>query len=458
MGSYTPGYALAILLLLSCSSAAELRGLLFNKQRSGKQTPATISTNGTQRQRLYSYSHPRTRRERFPSVEERVKIYMSNWYSPPCLDSEKHLYTPLGENVQIFNMTIRPYIEPDTLFHLNKSIVFQCAKPQEERGNATSMSPLEQYIDSKPQSRGNMGMYCQDIVEMFEILEHLTPEPIPLLMQFGDMKHSHDFGFVNIPHFKKFRSATDDLATVVSDGCLSSPRPTLPSAHSSRMQPIIWKLATHRHFKHLPNVNKDDTPWALKKDMAIFRGQLTGALEYFDKSISAQENCDNMIRCHLVQKYANSTLVDAKLTTTRNRLPNTLGGVELVAPKVPIKYMMQHKALVMLEGNDVASGLKWALLSQSVVLMSKPQHTSWAMEELLEPWVHYIPLNDRATDVEEKMQWIIQHDAQAQRIAQRGSLWMEDLLYHPDAAQDERLVKEEMIRRYRAHFVRHATS
>jgi hypothetical protein len=112
----------------------------------------------------------------------------------------------------------------------------------------------------------------------------------------------------------------------------------------------------------------------------------------------------------------------------------------------------------MLEGNDVASGLKWALLSQSVVLMSKPQHTSWAMEELLEPWVHYIPLNDRATDVEEKMQWIIQHDAQAQRIAQRGSLWMEDLLYHPDAAQDERLVKEEMIRRYRAHFVRHATS
>jgi hypothetical protein len=56
------------------------------------------------------------------------------------------------------------------------------------------------------------------------------------------------------------------------------------------------------------------------------------------------------------------------------------------------------------------------------------------------------------------MQWIIQHDAQAQRIAQRGSLWMEDLLYHPDAAQDERLVKEEMIRRYRAHFVRHATS
>jgi hypothetical protein len=41
----------------------------------------------------------------------------------------------------------------------------------------------------------------------------------------------------------------------------------------------------------------------------------------------------------------------------------------------------------MIAGNDVASGLKWALFSQSVVLMPPPNHTSWAMEELLEPWV-----------------------------------------------------------------------
>jgi hypothetical protein len=75
------------------------------------------------------------------------------------------------------------------------------------------------------------------------------------------------------------------------------------------------------------------------------------------------------------------------------------------------------------------------------------------MEERLEPWVHYVPINDRATDVEEKMQWIIDHDEEAQRIAQRASVWMEDLVFHPDAARDDRLVKEEMLKRYRAHFV-----
>lgn len=72
--------------------------------------------------------------------------------------------------------------------------------------------------------------------------------------------------------------------------------------------------------------------------------------------------------------------------------------------------------------------------------------------ELLEPWVHYVPLNQNATDVGEKMQWVIDNDDDARRIAERASLWMEDLCFHPDAALDDRLVQEEMMRRYRAHF------
>lgn len=447
-------YLLLIALCRSCGEAAELRG-----------SSSAFSVESVQHGSSDSL-HPRSRRERFPSLQERVQIYMSNWYSPPCHDSDRHLFTLENDNVLVHNMTISPRIEPDTLFQLKEDIVHQCTKSKQELAseaeqNQTSL--LEEYIDSKPQSRGNMGMYCADVTEIFTILHFLPQEQqqdvIPILMQFGDMKHSHDFGYVSIPHFKKFRSATDNLQSVISNECVTNPRTALQTAHEQQdeiLQPIVWKLATHRHFKHLPDVNKYDTPWNLKKDMAIFRGQLTGALEHFDKKISPQENCNNMLRCHLVQRHGNSTLVDAKLTTTRNRLPNVLGGVELVGPKVPIRYMMEYKGLVMLEGNDVASGLKWALLSQSVVLMSKPRHTSWAMEERLQPWVHYVPLNDQATDVEEKMQWIIDHDEEAQRIAQRASLWMEDLVFHPDAARDDRLVKEEMLKRYRAHFVKAA--
>lgn len=58
-----------------------------------------------------------------------------------------------------------------------------------------------------------------------------------------------------------------------------------------------------------------------------------------------------------------------------------------------------------------------------------------------------------AGDVEEKMQWIVDNDVAARRISEQATLWMEDLVFHPDALEDDRLVQEEIIRRYRAHFL-----
>lgn len=298
-----------------------------------------------------------------------------------------------------------------------------------------------------------------------------TNEPPPTLLQFGDNKYSHVYRFVNVPHIKKFRSAAltpVELQAVTPDeGCYSSQavvekssssslgmRPALHSEHGTEnFQPIVWKLASDRHFKKLGDVYRYDTSWSHKKDMAIFLGQLTGSREGYDKELTDEENCHNMKRCRLVYQHANSTLVHARLTSTRGRLPDVLNGVELLSDKVKLDVLLEHKGIIMMEGNDVASGLKWALLSQSVVLMPPPKHTSWAMEELLQPWVHYVPLDDFATNVEERMQWVIDNDEQARRISERATLWMEDLVFHPDAKEDDRIIQEEILRRYEAHFV-----
>ena len=114
--------------------------------------------------------------------------------------------------------------------------------------------------------------------------------------------------------------------------------------------------------------------------------------------------------------------------------------------------MLQYKAIIMLEGNDVASGLKWALFSNSVVMMSKPTCTSWAMEELLRPYVHYIPLKDDLSNVEEQVQWMIDHDVEAEQIANNGRLWMTDLVFHPDVTKDTDAILDETFRRYLQHF------
>jgi hypothetical protein len=397
--------------------------------------------------RLETAQTPKSRRDRFPSIDERIQLYMSNWYAPPCSESDLFPYRPMGrDSIQIANTTYGSDVIPDQAFWVLDEVITDCARTDFTKKLDT---------DGKIQFRQNMRMYCADVLEMVDLVHHIQQPSLPLLVQFGDMKHSHVYGDLEIPLIKKFRSGTDQLPKVLERECYSrSSRRALSTFHSTNvLQPIVWKLATHRHYRNLMRVYRHDTEWAHKLPVAVWRGQLTGALDGFDKAKSPFDNCMNMNRCRLVYESGNSTIVQAKLTTTRNRLPSSIHGREIVGPSVTIRELMRHKALIMLEGNDVASGLKWALLSQSVVLMPPPKHTSWAMEELLQPWVHYVPLKEDASDAERMMQWVLNHDDQAKRISERATLWMEDLCFHPDAAREDRLIMEEMLKRYSAHFV-----
>ena len=78
------------------------------------------------------------------------------------------------------------------------------------------------------------------------------------------------------------------------------------------------------------------------------------------------------------------------------------------------------------------------------------------MEERLIPWHHFIPLDidNLAADTDSKMQWVLENDAEAQRIAHQGSLWIRDLWMHPQAAYDDEEITKEIILRYAAHFRR----
>lgn len=456
---------------------------------------------------------PSIRAHRFPSVESRIKLYSSNWYTPPCQDDNdgfirysldysddddrwpKLNVTGLRDHPLVNQTTrimtdIQSIVEPDMLFFMDEKTIINCANySYDEEWGEMINDPYMKRIEF----RHNMRMYCEDIQDLLlpvwyhlqlekKLLVHsdnqnkkvIIPPPPPTLIQFGDNKQSHVYKDVMVPHIKKFRSAAlkpEDLVDVTSEQCYSSSkkrknnttnnndndvviRKALNSAHgNSRFQPIVWKLATDRHYKKLNDVYRYDTQWSHKKNMAVFRGQLTGSRDGYDKHLPDEKNCHNLKRCRLVYNHANSTLIYARLTSTRGRMPDVLDGVELVGDKVKIDSLLEYKGIIMIEGNDVASGLKWALLSQSIVLMPNPKHTSWCMEELLQPWVHYVPLNDFATNVEERMQWIIDNDEEAQRISERATLWMEDLVFHPDAAEDDRLIQEEILRRYQSHFI-----
>eukprot|EP00978_Attheya_sp_CCMP212_P035253 scaffold152149_cov61-Attheya_sp.AAC.2 len=69
--------------------------------------------------------------------------------------------------------------------------------------------------------------------------------------------------------------------------------------------------------------------------------------------------------------------------------------------------LLEYKIIICLQGNDVSSGLKWQLWSRSVVIISPPTLTSWAMEELLVPWVHNIPMDAQGSNTEEMVQYFV---------------------------------------------------
>ena len=75
--------------------------------------------------------------------------------------------------------------------------------------------------------------------------------------------------------------------------------------------------------------------------------------------------------------------------------------------KVSIDYHLKYKFILCIEGNDVASNLKWVMSSNSVAVMPKPKFESWFMEATLIPNFHYIEIKDDYSDLNDKLEYYI---------------------------------------------------
>ena len=88
-----------------------------------------------------------------------------------------------------------------------------------------------------------------------------------------------------------------------------------------------------------------------------------------------------------------------------------------VKPKATIADFGRCKYQLSNEGNDVATGLKWQLYTDSVVVMPPPTMETWALEGALEPFVHYVPVKRDWSDLEARLTWAEAHPAAAANIS-----------------------------------------
>jgi hypothetical protein len=183
---------------------------------------------------------------------------------------------------------------------------------------------------------------------------------------------------------------------------------------------ILLKLNEHRHWGNIKHVNINDIAFNQKNNKLIWRGStLTGPKKnrsIFVKNIDSFKNVNFDFK-HSIKNDKNSL-------TLNNQL--------------------KSKFLLSIEGNDVSSGLKWMLYSNSCVLMCKPTCCSWAMEDHLIPYYHYVPINDDFTDLEKQYEWCLQNINKCEEIALNGKRYIEQFLN----VENERKITGSVIEHY----------
>lgn len=411
---------------------------------------------------VHLHWHPLKRSDRFPSIEERVKLYMSNWYLP-CNQSVKYSITYENEtwpSIAIHDSSTNATNVFDSLlyyhhtFLLHRPTVRDCARTRDEYAKQGEL-----FTHNRIRFRWAMQTYCTEAMSILNFMDQLDSNSknstTPVLAFFGD---KNALQTQQIPVFAKFRAASTqfNIQQVTEEkSCNVSSRLPLKTAYyqdeyANKLSPIIWYLNTVRHWSTLPGALRKDVAWDQKMNRAFFGGDMTGWQNYTSLKTDYAK-CQANTRCRFVYEHATSKWMDVRITSHLGLLQNdTIHGRQIVRPKVGVNVVQQHKIIISIEGNDVASGLKWSLQSASVVLMPPPTRTSWAMEELLQPWIHFIPMRPDGSNVEEMIQWVFDHDEEAQRIAERATLFIYDLVYHTDATSDDLQVKQEIVKRYRA--------
>lgn len=84
--------------------------------------------------------------------------------------------------------------------------------------------------------------------------------------------------------------------------------------------------------------------------------------------------------------------------------------------------------------------------------MPEPQCESWLMETKLQPFKHYLPADDDLSNVKEMVEWAEANLDQTLIVSKGSTQFIHDLLFHPDANNDEKLITERIMKKYRQYY------
>ena len=164
---------------------------------------------------------------------------------------------------------------------------------------------------------------------------------------------------------------------------------------------VLLKWNKIRHFTF---IEKNELQYSKKKDQLLFRGKV---------------HTSQTQRVQFLEKYFGHSICNIGKINS-----NSLNS-KWMAKRMTINEQLKYKFILCLEGNDVASNLKWVMSSNSIALMPKPKYETWFMEGRLIADYHYIEIKDDYSDLEERLRFFIKHPKKAELIIENANKHVE---------------------------------
>jgi len=199
--------------------------------------------------------------------------------------------------------------------------------------------PDDQYLE---EHKSETDYYCK-IDQPVTLEKGMNVRDINLLKNSG---YSYDLFSILYPFREElsFNFIPGDVTTVPEYPAFVKSRPIEGKNDNS----VLLPLDSQRHFRFV----NDKIRYEDKLDGVVWRGAA-----YQEHRLRFLESCSNL------------SFINAGNTAVQKN-----GNVPYARPKMSIDEQLKYKFVLSLEGNDVATNLKWIMSSNSVCIMPRPKY------------------------------------------------------------------------------------
>lgn len=180
-------------------------------------------------------------------------------------------------------------------------------------------------------------------------------------------------------------------------------------------------------------------PWQEKIDKIFWRGWPSGS---GDNKSQEQNRFGIFPRISLVMLSAlYPDLIDARFVIPqdskfRKISPEFVSLMDLIfkdnSTKISLPDHLKYKYLISIDGSTCAwKRVPWIMLSNSVLIKQETSKIEW-FYPALKPYINYVPVNERLTDIFTQLNWMKTHDQEIEQISLNAHNFIKNSLMPDD--------------------------